>query len=55
MVQKAYNSNLHMKQLRESLRKQSVLETYVKHQIKATKNIRALEREKQETIKQKKE
>lgn len=30
MVQKAYNCNLQIKQLQDSLKKQSVLETYIK-------------------------
>lgn len=44
-----------MKLLQESLKKQNVMETYIKAQFKATKNLRVLEKEKQETIRAKKE
>jgi hypothetical protein len=55
MVKKTSNNNLQMKLLQESLKKQNVMETYIKAQFKATKNLRVLEKEKQETIRAKKE
>jgi hypothetical protein len=55
MVKKTLNNNLQMKLLQESLKKQNVMETYIKAQFKATKNLRVLEKEKQETIRVKKE
>ena len=51
----SYNSNTQIKQLNQTLKKQQVMEGYIRAQLKASKNLKSIERDHKSILKQKRE